>query len=166
VNEVVIPVGKKDRWNASAPKDDGQFLDFVLDPQLPQLIEAVYPQLPDPPAAPRNDLVEVFLTGIAGLNQPANVTPSEQLRLNMTTPLCGIGMAPDCSRLGAIDGDVQGFPNGRRLADDIIDIALTVVQGTALGDGVDMNERPFEMAFPYVATPTAGSEADPHTPAP
>jgi hypothetical protein len=166
VNEVVIPVGKKDRWNASAPKDDGQFLDFVLDPELPQLIEAVYPGLPDPPAAPRNDLVEVFLTGIDGLNQPANVTPSEQLRLNMTTPLCGTGMAPDCSRLGAIDGDVQGFPNGRRLADDVIDIALTVVQGTALGDGVDENERPFESAFPYVATPTAGSEADPHTPAP
>jgi Domain of unknown function (DUF4331) len=166
VNEVVIPVGRKDRWNASAPKDDGQFLQYVVDPELPQLIEAVYPMLPDPPAAPRNDLVEVFLTGIDGLNQPANVTPSEQLRLNMTIPLCGTGMAPACSRLGAIDGDVQGFPNGRRLSDDVIDIALTVVQGTDLGDGVDENERSFEAAFPYVATPTAGSEADPHTPAP
>ncbi|HXF73998.1 MAG TPA: DUF4331 domain-containing protein [Actinomycetota bacterium] len=162
VNEVVIPAGMKDRFNASRPADDGRFLSFVTDPEVPKLIEAIY-GIPAP-ATPRDDLVAVFLTGIEGLNQPEGVTPAEMLRLNMSIPPCASG----CSRLGVIGGDLAGFPNGRRLTDDVIDIALQVVEGELvgspndLGDGVDANDVPFRGAFPYVALPHAGSDASPH----
>ena len=162
VNEVVIPIKDKNKFNASKPSGDTQFLDYVTKPELPKLIEAVYPTFPAP-AEPRNDLVAVFLTGVEGLNQPAGVVPSEQLRLNMSTPVTA---TPD--RLGVIGGDNQGFPNGRRLGDDVIDIALQVVQGELtgspndLGDGVDTNEVAFGETFPYLALPTRGSDDDPH----
>jgi hypothetical protein len=163
VNEVVIPVGEKDLFNASKPADDGQFLSHVTDPELPHLIEAVY-DVPAP-ATPRNDLVAVFLTGVEGLNQPEGVTPSEQLRLNMSIPPCE---GEDCSTLGVVGGDVAGFPNGRRLSDDVIDIALQVVEGvlvgqdTGLGDLVDANDVAFKDAFPYLALPHSGGDASPH----
>jgi hypothetical protein len=166
VNEVVIPLQDKDRWNASAPKEDGQFLGYVTDPELPKLIEAIY-GIPAP-ATPRDDLVQVFLTGIPGLNQPTGVQPSEMLRLNMTTPVCESGPCAEYSRLGVIGGDVAGFPNGRRLADDVIDIALQVVEGELVGnpndlaDGVDVNPEGFGSSFPYVQVPTSGSDPDPH----
>lgn len=162
VNEVVIPVGQKDRFNASKPKDDAQFLSFVTDPELPVLIEAIY-GIPAP-ATPRDDLVQVFLTGVPGLNQPENVVPSEMLRLNMSIPPC----PSSCSRLGVLDGDLAGFPNGRRLFDDVIDIALQVVEGelvgspNELGDEVDENDVNFSGTFPYVAVPHPGSAAMPH----
>ncbi|MDZ5623612.1 DUF4331 domain-containing protein [Nocardioides sp. HM23] len=161
VNEVVIPLKDKNRFNASAPRNDGQFLDYVTEPELPKLIEAVY-GVPAP-AEPRNDLVSVFLTGVDGLNKPAGVTPSEQLRLNMTTPV-----SDDPNSLGVIGGDNQGFPNGRRLADDVIDIALQVVEGELVGqpndlaDGVDANDVEFRDTFPYLALPASGSDASPH----
>ncbi len=81
----------------------------------------------------------------------------------MTTPL-----AENPDRLGVIAGDVQGFPNGRRLADDVIDIALQVVEGELVGnpndlaDGVDTNDVAFSDTFPYLALPASGSNADPH----
>jgi len=162
VNEVVIPVGLKDKWNASKPKADGQFLPYVTDPELARLIEAVY-AIPAPDT-PRNDLVSVFLTGVDGLNMPDNVVPSEQLRLNMSIPPCTSG----CSRLGVIGNDNAGFPNGRRLGDDVLDISLQVVEGvlvgqdTGLGDGVDVNDRTFRSAFPYLALPHSGSDSSPH----
>jgi len=162
VNEVVIPVGEKDKFNASKPADDGQFLSHVTDPELPHLIEAVY-DIPAP-ATPRDDLVSVFLTGLDGLNQPDGVTPSEQLRLNMSIPPC----TDACSTLGAVGGDIAGFPNGRRLDDDVIDIALQVVEGvlvgqdTGLGDEVDANDVSFGDAFPYLALPHSGGDASPH----
>jgi hypothetical protein len=162
VNEVVIPVGKKDKWNRSKPSDDGEFLPYVTDPELAHLIEAVY-GIPAP-STPRNDLVSVFLTGVDGLNQPTHVTPSEQLRLNMSIEPCMSG----CSRLGVIGGDNAGFPNGRRLSDDVLDVALQVVEGvlvgqdTGLGDGVNTNDDSFGSAFPYLALPESGSDHDPH----
>ncbi len=162
VNEVVIPVSKKDAWNASRPADDGQFLSYVTDPELARLIEAVY-AIPAP-ATPRDDLVAVFLTGVDGLNQPAGVTPSEQLRLNMSIAPC----TDACSTLGVIAGDVAGFPNGRRLDDDVIDIALQVVEGilvgqdTGLGDNVDANDELFDGTFPYLALPHSGGSTSPH----
>jgi len=161
VNEVVIPLKDKDRFNASKPSKDTQFLDYVTKPELPKLIEAVY-GIPAP-EEPRNDLVSVFLTGVAGLNQPKNVTPSEQLRLNLTTPV-----TQNPNRLGVIGGDNQGFPNGRRLADDVIDISLQVVEGELTGnpndlsDGVNANDTAFGDAFPYVALPARGSDGSPH----
>jgi Domain of unknown function (DUF4331) len=157
VNEVVVPVGAKDLFNESKPQDDGQFLSGVTDPELPKLIEAVYKI--KAPKTPRNDLVSVFLTGVDGLNKPPNVLPSEELRLNMSIP-------PTASpnRMGVIGGDKAGFPNGRRLQDDVIDIALQVVEGALvgspnqLGDGVNANDVPFESAFPYMALPHSGSD--------
>jgi hypothetical protein len=175
VNEVVIPRGDKDLFNSSKPQDDGQFLSYVYDdPELPQVVHSVYPSVPVPDSdggtagVQRDDLVEVFLTGISGLNQPPSVTPSEQLRLNMSIPPCESGPCSGYSRLGVIGGDNAGFPNGRRLADDILDASLQVVEGELignpndLGDGVDSNDRPFNEAFPYVAYPYAGSNPVPH----
>jgi hypothetical protein len=180
VNEVVVPVGAKDYFNGSRPKDDEQFLAKVQDPELPRLISAVYPTFfpnvpdSDPGIAgiQRADLIQVFLTGVPGLNMPEGVEPAEMLRLNLDTPLCGRHGAPACSRLGVLGGDLQGFPNGRRLSDDTIDISLRAVMGVllanhdaaaeTLGDGVDANESMFLNHFPYVAYPHSGSDPSPH----
>jgi len=175
VNEVVVPVGLKDYFNASQPKDDAQYLGAVQDPELPHVLNSIY-GLPVPDSDPgtpgiqRSDLISVFLTGLSGLNQPSGVTPSEELRLNMNTPLCST--TASCNTLGVIAGDNQGFPNGRRLDDDIIDVALRVVEGfllpghdpfvDTLGDGVNRNDVPFQNDFPYVAYPHHGSDPSPH----
>jgi hypothetical protein len=166
VNEVVIPVGLKDRFNASKPKNDEQFLEFVLNSELARLLNAIYNL--GIQESNRTDLVTVFLTGIAGLNQPPNVEPSEMLRLNMSTPPCEPGSCAEYSRLGVIGGDSAGYPNGRRLPDDVVDISIQVVVGELignpndLGDGVDTNDVPFGHDFPYVAVPHSGSDPDPH----
>ncbi|MFD3588313.1 DUF4331 domain-containing protein [Streptomyces sp. NPDC058683] len=157
VNEVVNPQKDKDKFNASEPKDDGQFLKNVTNPELPKLIEAIYNI--KAPKEPRDDLVSVFLTGVKGLNQEQPyATPSEMLRLNTS-----IKPTAKPKRLGVLDGDNAGFPNGRRLTDDVIDEALQVVEGELvgskndLGDAVDKNDKGFEKYFPYVAEPTSGS---------
>ena len=85
------------------------------------------------PGIQRDDLVQVFLTGVPGLNKPPGVVASEQLRLNMGTPLCGQGSAPDCSTVGVLGGDPQGYPNGRRLTDDLVAFGVTTVSGLAAG---------------------------------
>ncbi|MEO5617836.1 MAG: DUF4331 family protein [Candidatus Eisenbacteria bacterium] len=161
VNEVVIALADKDRFNATKPTGDGAFLGYVTNPELAGLLTALY-GIPTPPA-PRNDLVAVFLTGIPGLNKPANPAQvaCEMLRLNMA-----IAPAETPSRFGLLGGDIAGFPNGRRLFDDVVDIAERVVAGATpftpafnvapnnqLGDGVDYNDRPFMSQFPYVALP-------------
>jgi hypothetical protein len=158
VNEIVIPLGKKDLFNASEPENDvANFGANVVDPEPAKLLHALFGI--NVPPAPRNDLVAVFATGVPGLNQPANVAPGEMLRLNMSIP-----PAKKPSRFGVLAGDVAGFPNGRRLADDVVDIELRVVAGVLvpgfdvapnnqLGDGVDANDKPFLPYFPYVALP-------------
>jgi hypothetical protein len=164
VNEVVIPLGSKDAFNALEPKQDAAALPFVLDPEVPKLLLALF-QIPSPPA-PRNDLVTIFLTGIPGLNKVEGGTPSEMLRLNMAIPP---SMNP--SPFGVLGGDLAGFPNGRRLTDDVVDIALRAMAGATpltpafngginaqLGDGVPANDKPFLPDFPYVALPTAGNQ--------
>jgi len=156
VNEVVIPLKDKDKFNASKPSDDAQFLKYVTNPVLPKVVEKVYGV--KAPKEPRNDLVQVFLTGVPGINQPANVTPSEMIRLNLTP-------FPDQqpSTLGVIGGDKNGYPNGRRLSDDTVDISLQVVEGELvgspndLGDKVDANDVAFEQKFPYIGLPTTGT---------
>jgi uncharacterized protein DUF4331 len=180
VNEVVVPVGLKDLFNASMPKDDAQFAPkvetFGQDPNdLPALIDGIYGiTTPDCDLDPSNgidrtcDLVPVFLTGLPGLNQPPTVQASEMLRLNTTIPPC----TTTCSTLGVIGGDNAGFPNGRRLSDDVIDVALRVTEGIlipghdpaadTLGDGVDQNDMAFLPSFPYLVLPHAGSDSDPH----
>ena len=155
VNELVLPISQKDKWNGSKPIDDAQFLKYVVEPEVPKLLQLIY-GIPAP-ATPRNDLVQVFLTGVPGLNQPPGVKPSEMLRLNTD-----ILPTPNPSRLGVLANDVQGFPNGRRPTDDIVDIveqaAVGVLLGvkTTLGDGVDRNDVPFRPSFPYIAQPHSG----------
>jgi hypothetical protein len=172
VNEVVIPLGMKDRFNASFPRNDAQFGSFVTNPELPALLEALY-GLPAP-ATPRDDLVAVFLTGVEGLNKPPAVQASEMMRLNMSIPPCEPGTCAKYSPLGVIAGDLAGYPNGRRLADDVVDISLKVVEGdlldgdpfsvsVGLGDGVDVNDTLFRDTFPYVALPWSGSDPTVHT---
>ena len=163
VNEVIIPLAGKDRFNASDPSNDQQFLPFVLDPEPARLIPVLYPGVSVPPA-PRSDLVAIFLTGIPGLNQPPHVKPSEMIRLNM-------GFAPSSSpnRLGLLGGQNDGFPNGRRLMDDVVDIELRALAGATpftptfnvspnniLTDGVDANDQMFLSTFPYVPLPSQG----------
>jgi hypothetical protein len=155
VNEVVIPIAQKDKWNGSQPGDDAQFLNVVTSPEVPTLLNLIY-GLPVP-ATPRNDLVQVFLTGVPGLNQPPGVKPSEMLRLNTD-------ILPTASpnRLGVLAGDIAGFPNGRRLTDDVLDITVRAAAGALVGskfafsDGVDRNDVPFRSGFPYVAFPHSG----------
>lgn len=166
VNEVVVPLGAKDRFNASDPSGDGQFAAGALDPELARLIPVLYPGVTVPAAPRTSDIVPIFLTGIPGLNQPANVKPSEMLRLN--TSIAPTPWAQQ-DRLGLLAGQNDGFPNGRRLVDDIVDIELRAVAGgtpftpefnkfpnNALTDGVDKNDVPFLTSFPYLARPAAG----------
>lgn len=128
VNEVVIGLKDKDRFNASKPSGDGQFLNYVSNPTLPQLISLV--QTGNAGAAPTNfprtDLLNVFLAGIQGVNRPANVVLSEMLRLNTETAVTPIAMQ---NTLGLAFGDAAGFPNGRRPIDDVVDISLVAVMG-------------------------------------
>ena len=121
------------------------------------------------PPAPRNDLVTIFLTGIPGLNQPPNVRPSEMLRLNTGIP----PVSPNSggySNLGVLGGDIAGFPNGRRVGDDVLDIAVRAVAGATpltpafnrspnntLGDGVNGNDVPYQAVFPYLGVPQPGN---------
>ena len=133
VNEVVIGLKDKDRFNASHPKDDAQFADYVTNPTLPKLIEIAL-ALPNtaPTNFPRTDLVTTFLTGIKNVNQPKQVVASEQLRLN--TAIAPVPFAQQ-NRLGIVGNvlaggnDFAGFPNGRRPKDDVVDVSLVAVMG-------------------------------------
>ena len=133
VNEVVIGLGDKDKFNASKPKDDGQFATYVTNPTLPALLEIVLASAGIAPTNfPRTDLVTTFLTGIAGVNQPANVVGSEMLRLNTAIPAVAYANQNRLGLLGGLlanDGDLAGYPNGRRPNDDVVDISLVAVMG-------------------------------------
>jgi Domain of unknown function (DUF4331) len=171
VNEVVIPLKLKDAFNRSTPAGDSQFAQFVTNPQLAQLLSAVFGITV--PAAPRNDLVAIFATGIpvndvTGPNFTTFLSdgrPHEMLRLNVA-----ISPSANPSRLGLLGGDVAGFPNGRRVFDDVVDISLRAVAGgtpftpatdispnNTLGDGVANNDVPFLTRFPYLGTPQSGN---------
>ncbi|MCX6464200.1 MAG: DUF4331 domain-containing protein [Pseudonocardiales bacterium] len=182
VNEVVLPVSLKDAFNAIGPDVDAtipEVVDRVLYPEVPELVESIY-GIPAP-EGPRNDLVEIFLTGVAvdaptldgsaapiaaDLNSqilnadvdPKSFVPAEMLRLNTAVPV-----TEDANRLGVLGGDLQGFPNGRRLADDVVDIGLQTLEGAfaqglppvivdalAGGDAVPANDAEFSDEFPYV----------------
>jgi hypothetical protein len=137
VNELVIGLPDKDRFNASQPKDDGQFAAYVTNPTLPALLDVLFRGAVNstlganianlaPQNFPRNDLVTAFLTGFPGVNQLSKVTPSEMLRLN--TKIAPVPAATQ-STFGVAGNDLAGFPNGRRPGDDVVDIALRVVMG-------------------------------------
>jgi hypothetical protein len=154
-NELIVPLGMKDRWSAASPANEAPFIPSVLNPEVPKLLQLIY-GIPEP-ATPRNDLAQVFLTGVPGLNQPPSVTMAEMIRLNTD-----ILPTARPARLGVLAGDIQGYPNGRRLTDDVTDIteqaAVGILLGvrTTLGDGVDQNDVPFRTTFPYIALPHSG----------
>ena len=181
VNEVVIGIRDKDRFNASEPANDTQFLKYVTHPALPELLEALFGNLGmrAPNNFPRNDLVATFLTGIPGLTKPAVLkAPGEMLRLNTS-------IAPTLremqSNLAVLGGDAAGFPNGRRPGDDVVDIELraamgvlcTLNQPATFGcvpadaptgglpytDGATVHSTDFDAKFPYLTTPLPGSPA-------
>ncbi|CAN5914793.1 DUF4331 domain-containing protein [soil metagenome] len=176
INEVVVPLAYKDVFNTLKPSQDADVfptlsapplstvgdIPLVTDPILAEQIKALYgDDAGNVPDAPRNKLVEVFLTGLEGLNQQQNVRPAEILRLNT-------GIAPNANpkSLGALADDNAGFPNGRRVGDDVIDIALQTVAGELEGnpngitDGVDGNDVDYLATFPYLGTPHEGYELD------
>jgi Domain of unknown function (DUF4331) len=128
VNEIVIGLKDKNKFNNSEPKDDGQFIDYVTNPTLPALLEILFggAGVKAPTNFPRTDLIAAFLTGVEGLNKPANVVGSEMLRLNTAVPA---KVAASQDRLGVLNGDNAGFPNGRRPGDDVVDIELRVAMG-------------------------------------
>jgi hypothetical protein len=191
INEVVIPLGQKDYWNRQDPANDSQFAPFYTSPEVSRLENALYGTLPQGHAGGalqaidetgRSDLVSILLTGVHGLNETGS-TKSDLLRLNTAiTPgingACpgGTASAAQPDRLGVLNADLCGYPNGRRLGDDVIDIDLRVfAQGygsflnaafglpnktpnNLLGDGVNSNDEQFSSTFPYVAAPHQGYE--------
>jgi hypothetical protein len=137
VNELVIGLPDKNTFNAAEPRGDAALADYVTNPTLPALLDALFRAPVNqtlgtnianlaPSNLPRNDLVAAFLTGIRGLNQQQTVTPSEMMRLNT-----GVAPTPRASQstFGVAGNDLAGFPNGRRPGDDTVDIALRVVMG-------------------------------------
>ena len=180
VNEVVIGIDDKDKFNASKPVNDAaNFADYVTNPVLPALIESLFPAAKAPTNFPRTDLLTVFLKGLKGLNQPTTVVAAEMMRLNTSIAPVAIGAQ---NSLGAAAGDAAGFPNGRRPGDDVVDLSIRVAMGAlcvltgptdtfgvgckasdapagalALTDGVRKTSANFGATFPYLTTPLPGN---------
>ena len=161
INELVIPVGLKDKFNATQPANDAaNFGAFVVKPELAKVLNILFPGL-NVPETNRTDIVQALLTGIPGVTQIGkHPAAADTLKINL-----GVPPAATPNRFGVIGGDTAGFPNGRRLGDDVVDISLRVVGGflkgnkLPLGDGVDANDVPFLSTFPYVASPHAGFDS-------
>jgi hypothetical protein len=200
INEVIIPRVKKDYWNSQKPAGDHQFVTYYRNPELPAVANALYAALDDPAATGRTDIEAILLNGINIPNSATvpgglqftrtGATDADMLRVNTGIKPNAMGAcvfgAPSNgpSRLGAIAGDLCGFPNGRRLLDDVVDIELrALVEGygptlnavlgvpnrmpnTLLGDGVDENDGSFLSSFPYVGTAKDGYSHRHHRPGP
>lgn len=174
INEVIIGLKDKNKFNASQPKNDGQFLSYVTNPWLPEALEILF-GVSAPNNFPRNDLVAVFLTGVPGLNQDGSV--GEVLRLN--TAINPVAAAQQ-NNLGVFGGDNAGFPNGRRPGDDVVDIELRGAMGAVCHafpgafcnpadapsgtlpytDGTLQDASQFSSTFPYLLNPLAGSPSN------
>ena len=158
INELIIGTGDKDKWSQTEPKDDAQFAAYDLDPLVARVLNAVFGiQVPN---APRLDLLPLVQYGVKG-----NAGPIADL-LRLDTSVKPTAMASR-SRLGGLAGDAAGFPNGRRVTDDVVDIALRVVAGALagspynsyrLGDGVNRNDVATQETFPYVAFAQSGHD--------
>jgi hypothetical protein len=161
INEVLIPTELKDKWNATTPDKDKQFEQYYSSPVLAKLLNQLYPQFGPFQETNRSDLVAVLLTGLKEPNlNYTGPTDADELRLNLAiAPTAAVGHG---NRLGVLGGDLAGWPNGRRLEDDVIDIAERAVGGALighslpLGDGVDANDVPYMSSFPYQADPFSG----------
>jgi hypothetical protein len=180
VNEVIIPTRLKDRFNSTTPADDAQYAGFVLKPELAGLLNALFGV--NAPTSNRVDIVNTVLVGLDLLKNRQTGKPVDTIKVNLGTP-----PADSPNRLGPLGtpADAQGYPNGRRLTDDVVDIDLRVVAGalanpalfpditkggacdapakcpnpTELGDGVNQNDKPFLNTFPYLAEPNSGINA-------
>ena len=161
VNELLIPTQLKDHWNATTPDQDKQFEKYYSTPILAALLNKLYPQFGPFQETNRTDLVSVLGTGLKSPNlNYTGPTFADELRLNLSiAPTAAVGQG---NRLGVLGGDLAGYPNGRRLEDDVIDISERAVGGVLighslpLGDGVDRNDVPLETAFPYEPDPFSG----------
>ena len=162
INEVIIPIGQKDKFNRTSPADDlKNFGKYALNPEPARLLNALFKL--GVKETNRTDIVQALLTGVPGLTQiGSHPAPADTLKLNL-----GVPPSASPSRFGVLANDLAGFPNGRRLADDVTDIELRVIAGALLkpseggkqiplGDGVDQNDHAFRSSFPYVALPTDG----------
>ena len=164
INEVVIPLGMKDKFNRTTPDRDAELYGkYATNPELAAVLNALFDI--NAPETDRTDIVQALLTGIPGLNQHSGKfagTPVDTLKLNLGVPPSA---SPD--RFGVIGGDTAGFPNGRRPADDVVDIELQVVAGflvgneVPLGDGVDQDSVGFQSQFPYLSDPESGFDSNP-----
>jgi uncharacterized protein DUF4331 len=160
VNEVVIPLGQKDHFNATQPSQDAKLYGkYVLNPELAKVMNLLFHV--NAPETNRTDIVQALLTGIPGKTQIGkHPVPADTLKINL-----GVPPSANPNPLGVLGGDLQGFPDGRRLTDDVTDISLRVVAGelkgnhVPLGDGVDANDKPFLSSFPYLAAPTSGFDS-------
>ena len=178
VNEVIIPTRLKDRFNSTIPADDAQYAGFVLKPELAGILNALFGV--NAPETNRVDIVNTVLVGLDLLKNRQTGKPVDTIKVNLGTP-----PAANPNPLGALAGDAQGYPNGRRLTDDVVDIDLQVVAGELanpalfpdlnkggacnapakcpnpndLGDGVPANDKPFLSTFPYLAEPNSGINA-------
>jgi len=185
-NEVIVPMGRKDEWNAESPADDSEFAEYVAKPEvaglLPALYPGVFPHLDklNKSGKPRADLLAILLTGIPsglidGFQNFTGTTQADMLRLNMA-----IGPTDKPDKDGLLAGDLAGFPNGRRVRDDILAIELRALAGatyalvdptytpdaaTATPGGVDDGVGPdgvtFQRTFPYLGLPHSGYNTKP-----
>jgi hypothetical protein len=181
INEVIIPMGDKDYWNATAPKEDAQFLKYVQHPELAGLLPVLYPKVFPNLAAykkERADLAAILMTGIPfgvvpGFQNFTGKTPADMLRLNL-----GIAPAKQPNALGVVGGDLAGYPNGRRVTDDVFTIELRAIAGVTIplvdksftpdgaaskvSDNLTPGKDRYLASFPYVGVPLSGFS----TPAP
>ena len=165
INEVIIPIGLKDKYNRTSPANDGtNFGAAALAPEPARLLNALFGL--GVKETGRTDIVQALLTGVPGLTQiGSKPAAADTLKLNL-----GVPPSANPSRFGVLAKDIAGFPNGRRLIDDVVDIELRVIAGALLpadkggkqiplGDGVDQNDKPFRSTFPYVALPDSGFDS-------
>ncbi len=196
INEVIIPRVKKDYWNSQKPAGDAQFAKYYRSPELAALVNYLYPTLPDARTSGRDDLEDILLEGLDLREEggPINLNKTgtklaDMLRVNTgikpnAAGACvfGVSGGGTPSRLGVLAADLCGFPNGRRLLDDVVDIELRVVAdgygpvvnsiygsempnlspNNTIGDGVDANDKAFLTVFPYISTPNQGYEHTHH----
>jgi hypothetical protein len=162
INEVIIPLGQKDQFNRTTPdKDAALYGKFAVNPEPARLLNALFSL--GVKETNRTDIVNALLVGLEGKTKIApNAVPADTLKINL-----GVPPSATENRFGVIGGDLAGFPDGRRLGDDVVDAELRVIGGVLigkplpLGDGVDRNDKPFRASFPYVAAPHNGFDSAP-----